>query len=287
MRASNLIADLQTTLKHLPGQHNQDDHGSWARGRQLPLPGMNPPGSEFPKVFTTHGSQTADAVMVKWAEEKALLTHEEGLAIDDSGNVIFSVVGEKDVINLTDDQASQMRDAIFIHNHPGAALTFSGEDLLTFSQQEVLEGHVIGVDHNGQYNHYSVSAPEGDPDNWPATPYIAAALDSAHISGLYLYEVMTEDLGIDQYDAQELCASWENETIGNYFDMDYKAEGVRSKESFATEHWERLNAAFIERGYGPIPPADEFAIPFAFDPVDAVDQARMQSILSGAFTPFF
>lgn len=85
-----------------------------------PPPGWNTDrvAALVPEFMDRLGRQDQADVIGRVADEIRGLEREVGAAVHQDGRVLFVVRGDVDRIELTPAQATQMRDAVFVHNHP-------------------------------------------------------------------------------------------------------------------------------------------------------------------------
>lgn len=85
-----------------------------------PPPGWNTDrvAALVPEFMDRNPQPSREEVLGRVADEIRGLDREVGAAVHQDGRVLFVVRGDVDRIELTPAQATQMRDAVFVHNHP-------------------------------------------------------------------------------------------------------------------------------------------------------------------------
>lgn len=74
---------------------------------------------------------------------------ESGVLLDHDGKVIFSKYGDKNSVSFTDKQLLQMKDKVFLHNHPNGS-SFSPNDVHATLVSNLKEVRAFGVNEYGE-----------------------------------------------------------------------------------------------------------------------------------------
>lgn len=127
--------------------------------------------------------------------------------IDEAGNVVLEKTGTKDAVEFTLDEAMQMKDKIFTHNHP-MGRSLSPEDVGLAAKVNLKEIRAVGTNRfDGKVYVYSMSR-KGDA--WPEIDKISEAANWAqrHIKGEFEGKVGIGIMTVEEANARHHDEVW-------------------------------------------------------------------------------
>jgi hypothetical protein len=134
------VRDNEPLSKHLPGQHDQQDHAGGSVGTRLNEVGGSGGGGS--------GDDGNQVAIIRDVEDSisTLSGHERCLVISDSGEILIDKNGSANKVSFTSEEVNKMKGVTLTHNHPNGS-SFSPTDILLASSANMREIRAVSSSH--------------------------------------------------------------------------------------------------------------------------------------------